>query len=480
MVKSNVFDNCHKCRDNLIFSRQRSILLKKLKTVCLFFQNINKWVSFAGAKTISLKIKKHEGMKLSHLAETLIGSEIIKLASEVKEKQAKGDKIFNFTIGDFDPKVFPIPQEFEQAITAAYKEKFTNYPPADGIPELRKAVGEFIAEREGVSYDPASEIVISCGGRPIIYAAYRTIVDRGEKVIYATPSWNNNHYTHFLEAEHVVLETTPENNFMPTAEALKPLLKGASLLALCSPQNPTGTTFGKEQLEAICDMVLEENKSRGEGEKALYVMFDQMYWVLTFGNTEHYNPVSLRPEMKHYTIFIDGMSKAFAATGVRVGWALGPKHVMAKMKSILSHVGAWSPMAEQKAAARYMVQKEAVNTYLAHFKAEVEERLVKIYEGFVSLKQAGLSVDAIAPQAAIYLTIKFDLVGKKTADGRVLDDQSAVTSYILDEAKLAVVPFYAFGSSKSSPWYRLSVGTCVKEEIPAMLEKLKIALGKLQ
>src|SRR5688500_14319771 len=103
-------------------------------------------------------------MKLSHLAETLIGSEIIKLASEVKEKQAKGEKIFNFTIGDFDPKVFPIPEAFEQAITEAYKEKFTNYPPADGIPELRKAVGEFIAEREGISYDPASEIVISCGG----------------------------------------------------------------------------------------------------------------------------------------------------------------------------------------------------------------------------------------------------------------------------------------------------------------------------
>src|ERR1044071_10512109 len=123
-------------------------------------------------------------------------------------------------------------------------------------------------------------------------------------------------------------------------------------------------------------MVLEENKSRAAGEKPLYVLFDQMYWVLTFGDTEHYNPVTLRPEMKNYTVFIDGMSKAFAGTGVRVGWALGPKHVMTKMKSILSHVGAWSPMAEQKAAAKYLGQKEAVNKYLQHFKGEVEERLV--------------------------------------------------------------------------------------------------------
>lgn len=419
-------------------------------------------------------------MKLSHLAETLIGSEIIKLAGEIKEKQAKGEKIYNFTIGDFDPKVFPIPLEFENEIIQAYRDKYTNYPPADGILELRKAVGGFISEREGLDYDPLSEIVISCGGRPIIYATYRTIVDRGEKVIYATPSWNNNHYTHFLEGEHVVLETKVENDFMPTAAELKPLLKGATLLALCSPQNPTGTTFAKKQLEEICDMVLEENKSRSAGEKPLYVLFDQMYWVLTFGETQHYNPVSLRPEMKDYTIFIDGMSKAFAGTGVRVGWALGPKHVMSKMKSILSHVGAWSPMAEQKAAAKYLVQKDNVDKYLAHFKGEVEERLVKIYEGFDGLKKAGHAVDAIAPQAAIYLTIKLDLKGKKTADGKVLEDQGAVTSYILDEAKLAVVPFYAFGSDRTSPWYRLSVGTCVKEEIPAMLETLKSALEKLQ
>ncbi|PSL35412.1 pyridoxal phosphate-dependent aminotransferase [Chitinophaga ginsengisoli] len=419
-------------------------------------------------------------MKLSHLAETLIGSEIIKLAGEIKEKQAKGEKIYNFTIGDFDPKVFPIPAEFEEEIIKAYKEGFTNYPPADGIPELRKSVSEFIAEHENLNYDPAKEIVISCGGRPIIYATFRTILDRGEKVVYATPSWNNNHYTHFLEAEHVVLETKPENDFMPTAAELKPLLKGATLLALCSPQNPTGTAFGKQQLEEICDLVIAENKSRSADQKPLYILFDQMYWVLTFGETHHYTPVSLRPELRDYTVFIDGMSKAFAATGVRVGWALGPAHVIGKMKSILSHVGAWSPMAEQHAAARYLRRKDEVNVYLKKFKAEVEERLQKIYEGFDGLKKAGHPVEAIAPQAAIYLTLKIDLAGKKTADGTILQDQAAVTSYILNEAKLGLVPFYAFGSSKNSPWYRLSVGTCKKEEIPAMIAQLKSALEKLQ
>ena len=106
---------------------------------------------------------------------------------------------------------------------------------------------------------------------------------------------------------------------MPTAIEIAEHIKGASLLALCSPLNPTGTTFSKEELTAICNLVITENEGRGDYEKKLYVMFDQIYWALTFGDTEHYNPVSINPKMKEYTIFIDGISKAFAATGVRVG-----------------------------------------------------------------------------------------------------------------------------------------------------------------
>ncbi len=257
-------------------------------------------------------------MKLSKLAETLIGSEIIKIASDINEKIKQGEKIYNFTIGDFDPNIFPIPVEFEREIIEAYNNHFTNYPAADGILELREAVSKFIKEHEGLDYS-TNEILISGGGRPLIYAVYRAIVDAGEKVIYTVPSWNNNHYTHFVGGEHVALETTAEENFMPTAAKIKPLLKGTTLLALCSPLNPTGTAFGKKQLEEICDLVIEENKLRGENEKKLFILFDQIYWVLTFGETKHYNPVSLRPELKDYTIFIDGMSKAFCATGVRVG-----------------------------------------------------------------------------------------------------------------------------------------------------------------
>jgi aspartate aminotransferase len=208
-------------------------------------------------------------------------------------------------------------------------------------------------------------------------------------------------------------------------------------------------------------------------------MYDQMYWTLTYGDSEHYNPVSLRPEMKDYTIFIDGISKSFAATGVRVGWALGPQHVLNKMKAINSHVGAWSPMAEQNATAKYLGQTDAIDKYFAHYKKELQSRLELIHEGFQKLKKEGFKVDSIAPQAAIYLTIKIDLKGLLFDDNKLLHKQKDVTEYILSEAKLAVVPFYAFGASKDSEWYRLSVGTCKKEEISEMLENLKQALIKL-
>jgi aspartate aminotransferase len=417
-------------------------------------------------------------MKLSHLSETLIGSEIVKLGSEIKEKIRQGERIYNFTVGDFDPSIFPIPKELEDAIVDAYRKHFTNYPTAEGNLDLREALHSFMKDIQGLDYG-TNEILVAAGGRPLIYAVFRAVCDKGDKVIYAVPSWNNNHYTHFVSGEHIVIEAKAENNFMPTADDIRPYVKEASLISLCSPQNPTGTTFKKEELEAICDLVTEENTRRGEGVKKLYVMYDQMYWHLTYGEIQHYNPVSLRPAMRNYTIFIDAISKVFAATGVRVGWSAGPATVINKMKSILTHVGAWAPMAEQKAVAAYLNNREGIKNFLSDFKSGIEERLQRIYAGFMQLKSEGLPVDAIAPEAAIYLTIKFDLVGKKTSNGKILSEQSDVTAYILSDAKLAVVPFYAFGASRNSTWYRLSVGTCKKEEINEMIGKLREALKKL-
>ncbi|OKL40987.1 pyridoxal phosphate-dependent aminotransferase [Pontibacter flavimaris] len=418
-------------------------------------------------------------MTVSKMAQNLIGSEIIRVAGEVNAMIAKGEPICNLTIGDFNPSIYPIPEELRQGITKAYEQGHTNYPPANGVAVLRKAVVNFTQERLGLTY-PESDILVAGGSRPLIYATYLALVDPGDKVVYPTPSWNNNHYCHLSGATPVEVKTRPENNFMPTAADVKPHLKGATMLALCSPLNPTGTMFSKKDLEEICDLVLEENRSRSEGEKPLYLLYDQIYWMLTFGNAEHYDPVSLRPDMRDYTIYIDGTSKCFAATGVRVGYAFGPAVVMDKMKSILGHVGAWAPKAEQMAMAEFLQNPKAVDGFMNEFKPKVQESLNTLYNGFQELKAEGFAVDAIEPMGAIYLSAKIDLAGKTTPDGKVLETSQDITFYVLHEAKLAVVPFSAFGSGKDLNWFRLSVGGASLEDIKASVGRLREALQQLK
>lgn len=418
-------------------------------------------------------------MHVSHMAEHLIGSEIIKLAGEINQKIKAGAKIYNFTIGDFDPAVFPIPDELTKGIQEAYAAGHTNYPAANGLAELREAVSVFMKNYGGLEYN-ADDYLIAGGARPLIYAIYQTLLDPGDKVIYPVPSWNNNHYCHLSRAQGIELQVDAEHNFMPTAEMIAEHLQEATLVSVCSPLNPTGTVFSRVELEKICDLILAENERRGPHQKPVYLMYDQIYWMLTFGSTTHVDPVSLRPAMRSYTIYVDGLSKAFAATGVRIGWSFGPRHIIDKMKSILGHVGAWAPKAEQVATAKFLVNKEAVDLYLAQFKAGIFERLEGFYAGMMRLKAAGYPVDCIHPQAAIYLTIRLALHGKTTPTGQVLNSTRDITAYVLEAAGLAVVPFYAFGASENSSWYRLSVGTCRAEEVPQAIDALEKALNKLR
>jgi len=417
-------------------------------------------------------------LRVSHMAENLIGSEIIKLAGEVNEMIKKGEKIYNLTIGDFDPKIFPIPAALESGIIEAYQNNETNYPAANGIDSLRKAAQYFVEKHLGLSYS-ADEFLIAGGGRPLIYATYITVLDAGDKVIYPVPSWNNNHYTHLSSCQRIEVITKPENDFMPTAEEIAPHVHEATLIALCSPLNPTGTAFGRKALEEICDLVIRENARRTADEKPLYILYDQLYWTLTFGETRHYDPVSLRPELRDYVIYIDGISKAFSATGVRVGWSFGPRKIIDKMKSILSHIGAWAPKAEQVASAQFLKNDAAVDAFLTQFKQQVQDRLNGFYTHFQDLHAKGYPVDCIQPQSAIYLTVRCDLRGKTKPDGTRIETMADVAHFLLHDAKIALVPFYAFGTERESPWFRLSVGTCSMEDVHASMASLEKAMSLL-
>lgn len=416
--------------------------------------------------------------RVSAMAAALVGSEILKIAGDVRAMMAEGSPVCNLTVGDFSPAEFRVPPFLEEGIAEALRSGETNYPPSEGIPALRAAVGDFYRRRLGLDY-PVSSILVTGGSRPGIYVTYRALLDPGDRVVYPVPSWNNNHYVHLTGAEGVPVTCRAEDAFLPTRAMLEPVIGGARLLALNSPLNPSGTAFTAEALSEICDLVLEENARRGPAERPLYLMYDQVYWMLTFGSTEHFTPVALRPEMTPYTVFVDGISKPFAATGVRVGWTVAPEDVTARMASILGHIGAWAPRAEQVATARLLGADDVIDAYHAEMKGALRVRLDALFSEMMRLRQAGLPVDAMAPMGAIYLSVRFALRGMRTPAGETLETNEQIRRYLLAEAGIAVVPFQAFGMREETGWFRLSVGAVSLDTIRDAFGRLRPALEAL-
>jgi aspartate aminotransferase len=179
-------------------------------------------------------------------------------------------------------------------------------------------------------------------------------------------------------------------------------------------------------------------------------------------------------------VFIDGGSKCFAATGVRVGWGFGPAFIIDNMKAIVGHMGAWSPKAEQVAMAEYLKNNTYVDQYLVKLKAGIQASLNALHEGFQQLKAEGFSVDSIEPMGAIYLTVKVDYTGKTTPDGKTLNNSADVNFYLIKEAGVAFVPFSAFGTGEEVTWFRASVGASTLEDIQQMIPRIREALVKLK
>lgn len=417
--------------------------------------------------------------RVSGMAGGLVGSEILKIAAEIRHLKAAGRPICDLTVGDFHPGYFPIPGLLASSIHAAIESGETNYPPPNGLRELRHAVQRFYARELGLHY-PLDSILIAGGARPAIFCLYQAVCDPGDRVVYPVPSWNNNHYVHMVRGVGVPVACSAEHRFMPTREALRDALPGARLLCLNSPLNPTGTAITREALHGICTAILAENEARARrGERPLYLMYDHIYWMLCFGATVHFTPPELLPEMARYTILIDGISKAFAATGLRVGWAVGPVDIITRMSAFLGHIGAWAPRAEQAATVTMLDDPDAIRAYQAAFKRQIESRLERLHRGFQALAAEGLAVGSIPPMGAIYLTARIHPFGRRTPEGRELATNEDIRRYVLESAGIGMVPFQAFDSRENDGWFRLSAGAVSEPEIEAALPRLAAALRSL-
>jgi aspartate aminotransferase len=265
---------------------------------------------------------------------------------------------------------------------------------------------------------------------------------------------------------------------MPTIDQLRPHLGEARLIAINSPLNPTGTVIDPEDLRSLTQAVVEENHSRRrQGRRYLFLLHDQVYGALTFGDAVHEHPVRLVPEAAPWIISLDAISKTFAATGLRVGWVTAAPELVARMKDVIGHLGAWAPRPEQVAVAEYFGDVEAVDAFQRDMNRRVFERLEALHGGFERLKAEGYPVESICPQGAIYLSLRLGLIGRRHR-GRALESNEAIRQLLLEEAGLAVVPFQAFGLREDTGWFRLSVGAVSSRDIEQAFPRIRRLLDE--
>ncbi|MDP6528718.1 MAG: aminotransferase class I/II-fold pyridoxal phosphate-dependent enzyme [Gemmatimonadota bacterium] len=416
---------------------------------------------------------------LSRYADRVEGSTILRIAAEIRAMQGRGEQVLNLTVGDFRPDQFPVPEALVDYIVEALHDGETNYPPVDGVPELREQIRVLNRDDLGLEY-PMESVLVAGGARPLIYSTYMAVVDPEDCVLYPVPSWNNHHYAYLSGANATALPVSPDRNFHLDAEAIEPWIQRARLLCLNSPLNPTGTCISESALGGISEAIVRENSRREAiGQRPLYVVYDQVYRTLTYGDSRHHTPVGLVPEMAPYTVLVDAVSKAMSGTGLRVGWAAGPPHLIAKMREMAGHYGAWAPRAEQVATARFLKDRTALSAHRVSFIGQLHDRLDRIHLALGDMATAGCPVEHIPPQGAIYLSVRFDLVGKRVA-GRDIRTNEDIRRLLLEEAGLGVLPFQAFGMEGDTGWMRISVGAVSPSEIDAGMVRLRDVLTRVE
>lgn len=377
-------------------------------------------------------------------------SPILTIANDVARARAAGASIVDCSVGDFDPRTFPPPRTLTAGVARALRGGYTTYGPPAGLHALREAVARSCKRELGMPSVHPDDVVVAAGARPLIYAVFRTVLAPGDTVLCPVPSWNNDAFARLARARVVPVATSAATGFFPTATQLRPHLDRASLLVLCSPLNPTGTMIDSALLGRIARLVVEENcrRHRGGG-RPLYLLFDQVYWRLLLDRSRwtHETPAGRVPAVAPFTVVVDAASKAFAATGLRVGYAVVPEALRARIVSLIGHMGAWAPTAEQMAVADLLGRPDELAAAATRMNTELQRRVRWVSRALRRLARPRGELQVLTPQAGIYVAVRVKRSGWSDEAARVA----------LLEAGVAVVPFTAFGLDHDSGWLRLCV-----------------------
>ncbi len=394
-------------------------------------------------------------LRLSNLANLVKPSATLAAGAKAKEMKASGIKVYDFTLGEPD---FPTPVHIRAAALKAMEEGHTKYTAAEGLPALRQAVCKLYLERNGLTYTP-DQAIISNGAKHSLHNALSALVGPGDEVIVPTPYWTSyNDLITMTGAKSKFVDTTIEQGFKLTPAQLKAAITPTTkLLLMNSPSNPTGVTYTREELLALANVIVEHQ---------LAVLSDEIYENLTYDNVKATCMASLRPEMQDLCIIVSGGSKSFAMTGWRIGWAVGPKHVIKAMGNIQSQQTGCPNSISQHAA---LVALSSDMKALHEMRNEFQARRDLICKGLAGLP--GITVHQ--PTGAFYAFFNVSKHFGRTLHGIKIENSADFCRAALEKVQVSVVPGSAFGAEG---YVRLSFAAS-REDLQGGVEQLRKLLS---
>jgi aspartate aminotransferase len=388
---------------------------------------------------------------ISKLAASVQPSATMAAAAKARQMKAEGIKIYDFSLGEPD---YATPNHVVEAAFKAMKAGHTHYTPANGTPELRAAVARWYQKTYGIRYAP-EQVLISNGAKHSIHNVLSATVGPGDEVIIPTPYWVS--YSDLVEmtgAKFVLVPTTMESRFKMTPAQLRAAITPRSrLLMLNSPTNPTGSIYTRQELEALADVVLDSN---------LVVASDEIYERLVYGESKATCFATLRPHLAERTITVSGASKTYAMTGWRIGWTLGPSHVIKAMGNVQSQQTG-CPCSVSQAAA--LAALEGEQDCVEKMRREFEARRDLVCKRLAAMP----GIRCPLPSGAFYAFFNVQACFGRTLGGKKVVDSASFCQAALESAHVSLVPGSAFGAEG---FVRLSFAAS-REQLAGGLDRLE-------
>jgi aspartate aminotransferase len=381
-------------------------------------------------------------------------------AARVRELKAEGRRILDLTVGEPD---FDTPGHIKAAAVEAIDRGETKYTSVTGTPELQKAILQTLEHRTGLRYTPA-EITIGGGAKQVIYTAFMASLDAGDEVIVPAPYWVS--YPDMVLANDgtpVVVSCGEDVGFKLTPEALAgAITERTKWVILNAPSNPTGAVYSPAELRALADVLA--------GFPNVHVLTDEIYDQIYFGEGKLTSLVEVAPELKDRILAVNGVSKAYAMTGWRLGYAAGPAPVIAAINKLQSQISSCPSSVSQAATVAALTGDQG-------FVRESLEVYRKRRDTAVAALNAVDGLSCTTPEGAFYAYVNCaGVIGKSTPDGTVISNDQDFTLYLLEAASVAVIQGSAYGLG---PYFRISYATSLDiiEESIAAIDKAVQALN---